>query len=96
MAHFVYIIYSPSTAKFYVGETITVQGRLEQHNIGHYHHASTKFAKDWTIYLQIECTNRSEALKLENFIKKMKNKKFYQKLKDNPEVVNDLLVKFRT
>ena len=95
MAHFVYIIYSPSSDKFYVGETVNVPGRIEQHNSGHYHLASTKFANDWKLFLQIKCESRTHALKLERFIKKMKNRKFYQKLKNRPEIINDLIIKFK-
>ena len=95
MAHFVYIIYSPSTDKFYVGETVNVPARIEEHNSGHYHHASTKFANDWELFLQVECESGTQALKLERFIKRMKSRKFYQKLKKHPGLVNDLFVKFK-
>jgi len=40
-AHFVYIIYSESFDRFYVGETVNVEERLRQHNTGFYNTSST-------------------------------------------------------
>ncbi len=94
MAHFVYIIYSPMADKFYVGETTDVIGRLGQHNSGHYHHASTKYANDWEIFFQIECGSRIQALKIEGHIKKMKSRKYYKNLRQYPEMAFKLLEKY--
>ncbi|MFV0591783.1 MAG: GIY-YIG nuclease family protein [Draconibacterium sp.] len=95
MAHFVYIIYSPSSDKFYVGETVNIPHRIVEHNSGHYHHASTKFTNDWKLFLQIKCESKTQALKFERFIKRMKSRKFYHKLKNYPDIVDNLLVRFK-
>jgi putative endonuclease len=92
--HYVYILYSESKDRFYVGETAHLEGRLEQHNAGFYKNASTKVAKDWINYLTIECEGRSHALKVESFIKKQKSRKFIQKLKLEPEITNEILKRF--
>ena len=66
--HLVYILYSPTKDRYYVGETAFVSGRLEQHNSGFYKSAVTKIASDWEMFLKIECADRSQALKIERFI----------------------------
>ena len=96
MPHFVYIIYSENSDRFYVGETLNVQRRIEQHNAGHYNHASTKFANDWKLFLKIECHNRTQALKMERFIKKMKSRKFYFQLKENSTLIKNLFDRFKS
>ncbi|WP_339607915.1 GIY-YIG nuclease family protein, partial [uncultured Roseivirga sp.] len=71
LMHFVYILYTPSKDHYYVGESAFVSGRLDQHNEGLYKGA-TKLASDWELFLEIECSDRSQALKIEHFIKKQK------------------------
>jgi putative endonuclease len=94
MSHNVYIIYSKSIDRFYVGETVDVAGRVGQHNSGFYKYASTKAVHDWELYFEIECADRNQALKLEKFIKQMKSRKFYVKLKEVPGLVQDLKDRF--
>ena len=94
MIHFVYIIYSQSVNRFYVGQTINPSKRLEQHKSHFYKNSSTKIADDWELFLVIECISKKQALKLEQFIKNMKNRKFYIKLKENPEIIKELLNRF--
>ncbi|MGQ8337527.1 GIY-YIG nuclease family protein [Sunxiuqinia sp. A32] len=91
MNHFVYIIYSQSVDRFYVGETINVSNRIAKHNSGVYERSSTKIANDWEVFLIIECMSRKQALMLENFIKRMKSRKFYTRLKEDQTMVLSLL-----
>jgi putative endonuclease len=76
MSHYVYIIYSVSIAKFYVGEAEDVELRLQQH-IDHLFIGSfTTRATDWELKLKITCENRNDARIIETYIKKMKSKVF--------------------
>ena len=93
--HYVYILYSPSKDRYYVGETAFLSGRLEQHNEGFYKNAVTKIASDWELFLKIECADRSQALKIERFIKQQKSRKFIERLKSEPKIINDLLLRFK-
>src|SRR6478735_10106772 len=83
--HFIYILYSRAFDKFYIGETINVEGRLQQHNSGYYGTSSTRYTKDWQLKLFFRMRNREEALKLEKYIKSMKSKKFIDKLIDEED-----------
>jgi putative endonuclease len=91
--HFLYIIYSPKTDKFYVGETTNVEQRLALHNQHSFKKAFTTSAKNWVIKLSFECKSREEALDLERFIKRMKSKVFIQKIIKDPNILKDILNK---
>ena len=93
--HFVYILFSQSANRYYIGETAHLEGRVEQHNQGYYAKASTKIAKDWVLFLSITCTDRTHALKIERFIKKQKSRKFIEKLKAEPSVTLSIVDKFK-
>ena len=92
--NYCYIIYSTKIDKYYIGETENFEKRLLEHNSGFFKNAYTKQATDWEKYLVIKCINRAQARKMENFIKKMKSKVFIIKLKENPNMVNEILSKF--
>ena len=91
--HYCYIIYSPTLDSFYTGESVDVHTRLLQHNNRTFFNAYTEKAKDWELFLKIDCKDRIQARKIERFIKKQKSKKFIRLLKENPNTVQDLLNK---
>lgn len=72
MPHFVYILYSQSADRFYIGETCDVSERLSQHNSGFYKNSFTKQATDWAVFFTIECHSRKQAIEIEIFISKSK------------------------
>ncbi|MBZ4189278.1 GIY-YIG nuclease family protein [Niabella beijingensis] len=78
--HFVYILYSPACDRFYIGETVCPEQRLQQHNTGFYATSSTAFTSDWKIVLTLKVPLRVEALRIEQYIKSMKSKNFLRKL----------------
>jgi putative endonuclease len=74
----VYILYSTSHDSFYIGFSIDISRRLQQHNDGLT--KSTKARRPWVIVYQEKYDSLSEAAKRERFLKNQKNKKFYKKL----------------
>ena len=94
MAHFVYIIFSESSDKFYVGETGNVPERIMQHNLGHYKASFSKIACDWKLFWSLECVSRRQALKIEKHIKNMRTRKFYENLVRFPEIAQKLKDRF--
>ena len=78
--HFVYVLFSPSHNRFYVGESEFPDGRVIQHNSGHYKHASTSFTNDWELAFLISCDNRSDALKVEKHLKSSKSPTYLRRL----------------
>ncbi|TBX24944.1 GIY-YIG nuclease family protein [Jiulongibacter sediminis] len=90
MKHYVYILYSSSILKYYIGESAFPVERLIEHNEGRRQKAFTKQTSDWQTFLLIECDNRAKALKIEKKIKSMKSTKYIQNLKKYPEMVDKL------
>ena len=93
MKHYLYILWSDSKKKYYVGETHNIEERILKHQTHSYSNSYTKIANDWQLKLTFECDNRLGALFLEKFIKKMKSIKFIEKIILNPNILSDILTK---
>ncbi|TXC85386.1 GIY-YIG nuclease family protein [Luteibaculum oceani] len=79
--HYLYIIYSPCKDLYYVGESSHPWNRLSQHN----ETIRTKYtnrAHDWELKAVFKITNKSEARKIENFIKRQKSRPLILRLCD--------------
>ncbi len=88
--HYFYIIFSKKINRYYSGETCDPKNRLKQHNDGYYDKAFTKVAKDWEIVLIKKYKTRKETLEIEKFVKKMKSKKFIEKIIKNPAILDEI------
>jgi putative endonuclease len=78
MKYTVYILYSHKRDKYYVGYTQNPTERLLEHNAG-----ATPYTRSgipWIIVYQEECANKTTAIKRENAIKKMKSRKYLERL----------------
>lgn len=73
---FVYVLYSSSLDKYYVGSTDDVTKRLVQHNLGKGKFTSTGIP--WLLITTFNCNSRSEAVVLEVKIKKRGIKRYLQ------------------
>ena len=74
MSYSVYILYSEAISKFYIGSCQNLEVRLKQHNSGY--SRFTKTGIPWRIVWSKEVLDRTEALQLENKIKKRGAKRF--------------------
>lgn len=84
----VYIIFSDSLKKFYIGYTTeNVVQRIERHNNKYYENKYTAIGIPWTLFLEIKCDSIQHAIKVENYIKSMKSKIYIKNLKKYPEMV---------
>ncbi len=72
--YFTYIIYSDAIKKYYIGHTSDLSRRIEEHNRG----KTKSIAKGipWKLLFQTKFSSRSEAILLENKIKKRGAKRF--------------------
>ena len=78
--YYIYILYSEKSDKYYVGHTDDVSQRLANHNNSE-HITYTSKHRPWKIMAVYECaTDRGEALTIERFIKRQKNRKLIEKL----------------
>jgi len=71
---FTYILFSEIRSRYYVGQALNIEKRLDKHNQGRV--KSTKFGIPWKLVLQIEVENRSKAILLERKIKKRGAKRY--------------------
>ena len=74
MIYYVYIIFSTSLGRYYVGHTHELDKRIRDHNSGL--NRSTKNGLPWELVTYFECGMRGEAIKLENKIKKRGIRRF--------------------
>ncbi|WP_430906462.1 GIY-YIG nuclease family protein [Maribacter sp. 2-571] len=91
--HYLYILYSKKADRYYVGETPELDNRLRLHNQHHFKKGFTKAADDWKIVLSKECGSKRPAVFLERFIKRMKSRKFIEKVCNDPTILDDILSK---
>jgi len=78
MPHFVYILHSQSKDRYYIGSCADIIKRLERHNAGAT--LSTKAYRPWKVVYSERFNDKSQALKRENYIKRMKSRKYIEGL----------------
>jgi predicted GIY-YIG superfamily endonuclease len=86
MAYFVYTLQSLTDGTYYVGSTLNVNSRRERHNPGRSQY--TKSKRPWQLVRFEEFSNKSDALKRENQIKRPKSKRFIQSFIKTSEHLN--------
>ena len=92
--HYVYILHSLRTGKYYAGESPDVEVRLAFHNDPIKNTNSTKSGIPWELFWTLKVSDRSLARKIELHIKNMKSVKYYQNLKEYPEISEKLIQKY--
>lgn len=72
----VYAIYNKTAEKFYIGQTIDLEARLEQHNTKAFRGYTSRFNGKWTLIYSEEHSTRQEALKRERQLKSFRGRQF--------------------
>ncbi|MFT3950067.1 MAG: GIY-YIG nuclease family protein [Agriterribacter sp.] len=81
--YYIYIIYSPSADKYYIGYTTDIKARLEKHNHQESFNTYTRKYRPWVLKgLFLVGENEKEAIRIERFIKKQKSRAMIEKLID--------------
>ncbi len=73
-----YILYSEKLDKYYIGSCMNIERRIYEHNIGHSKFTSTGIP--WLMVYKEEFHTTEEARRRELQVKKMKSRKFIEKL----------------
>ena len=77
------ILYSVLADKYYVGHTDDYENRLKDHNTQNHFDTFTSKHRPWNLSAIFACgKSRTEAMKLEKFIKRQKSRSFIEKLID--------------
>jgi putative endonuclease len=90
----VYVLYSNTIDKYYIGSAINAEDRLIEHLSDSYENSYTSKAKDWIIYVKITNLEYATAREIEVHIKKMKSKAYIKNLEQYPEMIQKLIQKF--
>ncbi|NBC03652.1 MAG: GIY-YIG nuclease family protein [Bacteroidetes bacterium] len=75
---YLYIIYSEKRDSYYSGQTKGVDNRVVKHNKGH--SLATRGGEPWKLKKVIEFEIKSEAIKAENWIKRMKSRRVIEQI----------------
>ncbi len=78
MNFIVYILESQKDGSYYIGFTSDLKQRLEYHNAGKSRYTSGKLP--WKVVYTESFTTRSDAMKRERFLKRQRNRSFYEGL----------------
>ncbi|TVQ67392.1 MAG: GIY-YIG nuclease family protein [Balneolaceae bacterium] len=70
--HHLYVLHSKSLDRYYVGQTKQVENRLIKHNKGH--SRATKGGIPWDLVFSVSFKSKTECLRAENWLKKMKSR----------------------
>ncbi len=76
--YYVYILYSPSHDRYYVGQTSDLSHRLSRHNAGLV--TSTKGYVPWELVYYESYSSRSESMSRERKIKRRKSRSYIESL----------------
>ena len=90
----VYILYSPSLKRYYIGSCKDIDSRISDHLTKYFSSAYTAKVSDWIIFFKIDNLNYSQARKIEQHIKKMKSQTYISNLNKYPELVEKIINKF--
>jgi putative endonuclease len=91
----VYILYSKSRDKYYIGSCQGFQQRLEEHIGGKYAASFTANTHDWQPFLVIHNLKYLQAREIEKHIKRMKSRKYLHNIKNYPVIIERLKKKYQ-
>ncbi len=78
--YYIYILFSETSDKYYVGHTDNVQRRINEHNHSDMPTYTSKH-RPWCLCAVFECgTDRKEALNTERFIKRQKSRRLIHQM----------------
>jgi putative endonuclease len=78
MAYYVYVLRGEKDGSFYIGHTADLDERIQRHNRGRSSYTKTKLP--WKLIYQEEFLSRSEVMKREMEIKRMKSREYIERL----------------
>jgi putative endonuclease len=92
---YIYILYSDSADKYYIGHTNDIIRRLEEHNCAEKNSFTSRY-RPWILKASFPVSeSRREARIVENYIKNMKSRKIVERLIEHPEEFEVILERVR-
>ena len=90
----VYILYSQTLDRFYIGSCNDLNYRIEQHFNKEFAKSFTAKADDWVLYFSKDNLGYEQARHIERHIKKMKSRAYLKNLTVYPEIFEKLMQKY--
>ena len=90
----VYVLFSRKLNRYYTGSCYDLRYRIDQHLNKEFAKSFTAKADDWELYFFVDHLQFDQARKIEKHIKEMKSKVFIQNLKQYPEIIQKLIIKY--
>jgi len=90
-----YILYSIKVNRYYKGVSEDPAKRLLEHNTAIKPSAYTALTDDWKIVFQIQCENKTQALKIERYFKKSANIHYLKRFMTEPLLQEQILQRFK-
>ena len=79
--YYIYILYSETSDKYYVGYTSNIEARMHQHNHQEHFNTFTRKHRPWKLKSLFEVSeNEKAAIAIERFIKKQHSKNFIERI----------------
>jgi putative endonuclease len=92
---YIYILYSVSADKYYIGHTDDVPRRVVEHNNVE-KNTFTSHYRPWILKASFDISeSRGEAKKVENYLKRLKSRKIIEKLIEHPEEFDSMISRVR-
>ena len=91
----IYILFSKTLNRFYIGSCAELNERLAEHFNKFFADSFTAKANDWELFLSIENLSYKQARSIEVHIKKMKSTTYIKNLKKYPEMISNLVEKYK-
>lgn len=89
----VYILYSKSIDRYYIGSCLDLEQRVQEHVLNN--KGFTARVQDWKIFFKIENLEYQQARRIEKHIKNMKSKTYLVNLKKYNEITQKLIQKYK-
>ena len=91
----VYILFSETLKRFYVGSCAELTDRLPQHLSKNFADSFTAKADDWKLFFTIDHLDYKQARSIEMHIKKMKSSIYIKNLYQHPAIAANLTEKYK-
>ena len=76
MVYFVYVIYNPENNKIYIGQTLDLKKRLEQHNDHSFKKFTSRYPGNWNLVHKELFSSRKEVVLREKQLKSFRGREF--------------------
>ena len=86
----VYVLYSESINRYYIGSCQNFDQRLKEHKNNKFTDGFTRRASDWEVHYKVDNLEYQQARKIEHHIKGMKSRKYIKNLLAHPEIIDRL------